>query len=299
MGLLFPILLCGQNFTQYFDGADTICDPSEWSSSICITINDDSTNIWQIGSPQKVQFDSAATFPNAILTDTVNHYPINNSSSFQYTVKELFSWGIVAIQWKQKLDMDFGKDGGIIEYSVDAGNTWENAFNSPYVYSFYGYDTSNVDTLQNGNFAFTGTDCVWRDIWLCYDASWLNWNDSILVRHTFLSDSIDNSKEGWMMDNLLMHITIIHTVNEVEQEEYMTISPNPTTGIVNIATKKINDVHIIEKIELVNVEGRVLEQWGISPTKFYVDIGHHPDGIYFLHVKTNIKSEVFKIVLDR
>ena len=299
IGLTFPFVGFGQNYSQYFDGADTLCDQNFSPSAICITIESDSTNIWQIGPPQKIIFDSAATLPNAIVTDTVNNYPINNTSSFQYTIVPWTNWGILAIQWKQKLDMDEGFDGGIIEFSVDSGNTWQNAFNNPYVYNFYGYDTSNVDTIQNGSMAFTGTDSTWKDIWLCYDITWLSWNDSIMVRHTFLSDSTNNNKEGWIIDNMLAHITIIHTVNEIEQEAYMTVAPNPTNGRINIEAKKLDEPHIIEKIELVNMEGRVVQQWGVSPTKFYVDIGNHPNGIYFLKVKTNIQTETFKIVLER
>ncbi|MDA3953800.1 MAG: transposase [Bacteroidales bacterium] len=34
--------------------------------------------IWQIGTPNKTFFDSAYSSPNAIITDTVNYYPINN-----------------------------------------------------------------------------------------------------------------------------------------------------------------------------------------------------------------------------
>jgi len=304
IGLAFSFVGNGQDHNQYFDGADTLCNPLLSDAALCIDIDPDSTNIWQIGSPQKLIFDSAATFPNVIMTDTINYYPNNNTSSFKYTIIPWTTWGVLAIQWKQKLDMDYGFDGGIIEFSVDSENTWQNAFDNPYVYNFYGYDTNNVDSLQNGEMAFTGTDSEWKDIWLCYDMSWLNWNDSIIVRHTFKSDSINNSKEGflkegWMIDNILTHITISHTVNEVEQEKYMTITPNLTNGRIEISTKKIDQFHLIEKIELVNLEGRVVQEWGMSPTKFFVDIGNHPNGIYFLNVKTNIQSETFKIVLER
>lgn len=298
IGLTFPFLGFGQYYSQYFDGADTLCESNLSSRALCVTIDSGSTNIWQIGLPQKMIFDSAATYPNAIVTDTVNYYPVNNTSSFQYTIDPSTNWGILAIQWKQKLDTDYGFDGGVVEFSVDSGNTWENAFNNPYVYNFYGYDTSNVDTIQNGTMVFTGTDSTWKNIWLCYDMAWLNWNHGILVRHTFLSDSIDNNKEGWLIDNMLAHITLIHTVNEIEQQEYMIISPNPTTGRVNITTKKIDEPHIIEKMELINIEGKIVQQWSVSPTKFYVDIGNHPNGIYFLNIKTNIQSETFKIVLE-
>lgn len=291
--LFFPMAGFGQYFNQYFDGADTSV-----SYSLIVEIDTAASNVWQIGKPQKMIFDSAATLPNAIVTDTVNYYPVNNSSSFQYTIDPWTTWGILAIQWKQKLDMDFGQDGGIIEFSVDSGNTWTSAFNSPYVYNFYGYDNMNVDTLQNGEMAFTGTDSSWKDIWLCFDMTWLNFNDRIVVRHTFTSDSIDNNKEGWIIDNMFAHITMIHTVNEIKPEAYMIVLPNPTSGRVDIVTEKIDGPHIIEKIELVNMEGKVVQEWGISPTKFYIDISHHPNGIYILNVKTNVKSESFKIVLE-
>jgi len=86
-------------FTQYFDGADTL------STSIQIEFDTTGTNIWQVGPPQKTIFSSAATAPNVLVTDTVNFYPTNNSSSFQFTLNNFdYWWGILAIQWKQKLD---------------------------------------------------------------------------------------------------------------------------------------------------------------------------------------------------
>ena len=256
-------------------------------------------NVWQIGSPQKIIFDSAATSPNVIITDTINYYPSNNTSSFQYTITPWTTWGVLAIQWKQKLDMDFGKDGGIIEFSVDGGATWQSAFDNPYVYNFYGFNESNLDTLLTGEQAFTGLDSTWKDIWLCYDMTWLNNNDSIMVKHTIVSDSIDNNNEGWMMDNLLVHVTIIHTVNEVKQDEYLVVAPNPTSGRVEISTKKINEYHIIEKMELLDSNGRVLENWDMIPTKFFIDISNYPNGLYYLNIKTNKESKVSKIILQK
>ena len=121
-----------QFYTQYFDGADTSI-----YNAILIDIVPDSSNVWQIGTPQKSVFDSAATLPNAIVTDTINFYPSHDTSSF---IAKVYlngnNWGIFALQWKQKLDMDTSFDGGIIEYSIDTGNTWINVFNNPYVYNF-------------------------------------------------------------------------------------------------------------------------------------------------------------------
>jgi hypothetical protein len=303
--LILPILMVfianftfAQDYRQYFDGADTICNPNMSPSAICISIDDDSTNIWQIGIPQKSIFDSAATYQNALLTDTINFYPPNNSSSFQFTIVPWTNWGILAIQWKQKLDMDEGLDGGKIEFSVDAGATWQNAFNNPHVYNFYGYQTVNEDTLPNGDFVFSGTDSLWRDIWLCYDMTWLSWNDSIIVRFNFTSDSIDNNKAGWMIDNMLAHLTIIHTVSEVKPEKYLNVYPNPTSDIIHIETKKIQDFHIIEQMVLVNSVGKIVDEWKYIPTKFFINAKKYNNGLYYLKVKTNIKSETVPLIIN-
>lgn len=287
----------GQNFMQYFDGADTICDPTRWPSAVCVTINNDSTNIWQIGPPKKSNFDSAATFPNAIITDTANFYPANNTSSFQFTVPPRLNVGILAIQWKQKLDMDLGLDGGKIEFTKDKGATWQSVFNNPLVYKFYGYDPLNVDTLPNGDFAFSGTDTVWRDIWLCYDISSIR-NDTLTLRFTFTSDSINNNKEGWLIDNILLHITIMHTVGEVKLEKYLNVYPNPTSDIIYIETQKIQSFHIIEQMQLINSIGQVVEEWKQIPTKFFINAKNHSNGLYYLKVKTNIHTEVIPVVIN-
>ena len=135
--LLFLIVRSStaQFHTQYFDGADT-----SLYNAILIDIDSDSSNVWQIGIPQKIIFDSAATLPNAIVTDTINFYPSSDTSRF---IAKVYlngnNWGIFALQWKQKLDLDTAFDGGIIEYSTDTGNTWVNVFNNPNVYNFYGF----------------------------------------------------------------------------------------------------------------------------------------------------------------
>lgn len=290
----------GQFYRQYFDGADTVYNMNMSPSSILVTIDDDSTNIWQIGKPQKVIFDSAATQPNAIVTDTLNYYPVNNMSSFGFKIRPWTNWGILALQWKQKLDMDSDFDGGIIEYSIDHGNSWINVFDNPYTYNYYGFQPQNKDTLQTGEVAFSGTDSTWRDIWLCFGMSWLQQaQDTIYFKFTFKSDSIDNNKEGWMIDNLLAHITMIHTVKETEKDNRLNVYPNPANNIVNIETEKVMEFHIIELMELIDPLGRVVERWKNIPTKFWFKTDKYNDGLYYLKVKTNLKSETVPLVISK
>lgn len=290
---LFQFAHAQQTFSQYFDGADTSV-----FDAIQVKIDSSSSNIWQIGRPQKTIFDSAATFPNAIVTDTLQQYPTNNTSSFVIKIYNQWWWGIMALQWKQKLDMDSAKDGGLVEFSMDHGITWQNAFNNPYVYNFYGFATNNVANLQSGETAFTGRDSSWKDVWLCFDLSWMStFPDSALFRFTFKSDSINGGNDGWMLDNMLAHVTIIHTAKSIKQTDYLNVYPNPSGNIMHIEAAKLEDFHIIEHMELVNAQGKIVQKWQNLPTKFWFDVSKYADGNYTLKVKTNVNSATIPVVV--
>lgn len=284
-------------FSEYFDG-ENIYEP------LIIEIDTSSQNRWQIGPPHKLIFNTASTQPNVIVTDTINPYLPDDTSSFIVKIPNYaFDFGnIIALQWMQKIDISDDGDGGLIEFSIDNGITWQNAFNNPYVYNFYGYQTNNLDTLPGGEYAFSGTDPQWRDIWLCFDYNWTNQtqlSDSMFFRFTLLSDSTFENKEGWMLDNFLAHSTFIHTVTEKEQEHYIEVYPNPANDIINIQVKKLMEFHIIESMELIDQMGRTVDSWKNIPTKFWFDTSRYKNGNYYLNVKTNLRSESIPIVIQR
>jgi hypothetical protein len=283
------------NQSQYFDGAD-----SNYYYSIFVHIDTTANNIWQIGKPQKVIFDSAATYRNAIVTDTVNNYPVNNLSSFTFDALPYMAYGVLGLQWKQKLNMQKKHAGGIVEFSTDYGVTWQNAFNNPYVYNFFGFPAENQDTLLTGEYAFSGTDSTWEDVWLCYNLSWMGSTaDSVKVRFTFKSDSSAASNEGWMIDNLNVHVTIIHPVKEVEGSDYFNVYPNPAKNILHIELKSLHEFHIIENMQLVNAEGKLVQEWRNIPVRFWIDTSKYPNGMYYLKIKSNIKSKTIPVLIQR
>ncbi len=291
--IFFTTSLQAQFQYQYFDGADTV-----YSNSVNVEIDTNSTNIWQIGPPQKTIFNAAASQPNALVTDTANNYPSNNVSTFNIKIEDNLGWGgIYALQWLQKLDMDADHDGGIIEFTTDHGLTWQNVFNNPLVYNFYGFLPANKDTLDNGEFAFSGQDTTWKNIWLCFDVSWISqFPDTISLRFTFKSDSIDNAREGWIIDDFISHPTFVHTIQEVERKQYLTVYPNPSNGIVNIEAQKKSEFHLIEVMELINAQGKVVERWNNIPTKYWFDSKKYADGYYLLKIKTNFQSETIPLI---
>ena len=80
----------------------------------------DSTSIWQVGEPNKTIFNEAYFSLNAIITDTVNTYPSNDSSSFIIAFTPIYCTAPV-ISFYHKYDTDSAKDGCYIEYSIDHG----------------------------------------------------------------------------------------------------------------------------------------------------------------------------------
>lgn len=293
------VVVNAQSYSQYFDGADT----TAWNS-LTIEMEDDTSNIWQVGPPQKVLFNAPATAPNVMITDTVNYYTASDTSAFWFEVPDEWqSFGILALQWKQKLDMDADLNGdyGKLEFSVDGGNSWENAFLSPYVYDIYGFNSENLIQTNSGEPAFSGLDTNWRDIWLCYDLSWLIGQEDLLrVKFTFVSDSVtaEHPHEGWMIDNLIAHITFLHTVEEGERENYFNIYPNPADGRINIDIKKVQDFHIIEYLSLTDRSGRLIKEWHDLPTKFFIDTSDISAGMYTLNIRTNLESDSFPIMIE-
>lgn len=300
--LLTSVQTQAQYLRQYFDGADTNLSNSIFVHIDTMIAGDTVThNTWQIGKPQKTIFNSAATIPNAIVTDTINSYPRNDSSSFTLKMHFNYNWGIFALQWKQKIDFDKKKDGGIIEYSLDTGQTWKSVFHSPDVYNFYGFQAANSDTLVSGQYAFSGTDTIWRDIWLCFHYSFMSNTDTPMFRFRIMTDSVDTPHhEGWLIDNLVAHRTTVHgLVKDVEEKNEMKVYPSVTTGMVNIECEKLQEYHLVNSLQVIGLDGNVLKEYRSVPVKYFIDIADLPNSMYYIRVETNLKTEVHPVILAR
>jgi hypothetical protein len=290
-------IIYSQEYYQYFDGGDTIP-----YYTISIHLDTSSNNIWQIGKPHKTIFDSASTVPNAIVTDTINFYPINNTSSFIAKIKNNFGlYGVFAFQWVQKLDFDKTNEGGVLEYLIDTNDTWVNIFNNGFVYNLYGFDSQNQGVLPNGKDGFVGTDSTWKNVWLCFSYDWLSQMgnlDTLQFRFTIYTDSVETNQDGWMIDNMMSHLTYFHTLKEVERENYLTVYPNPANKTVAIELEKQTQFHIIEQMELIDENGKLIEKWQKIPTKFWFNTEKYKNGTYTLKVKSNLKETQQMIIIQ-
>ncbi len=267
-----------------------------FSHGIDFRFDQDSIGLWQVGQPDKTVFDSAASYPNALVTDTLNTYPPNADAAVTFKTSAYVLWeSIFAIRWLQKLDIDSFYDGGIVEFSTDDTNYY-NVYDTSVVYAFYGFDSTHFMELNNGEWGFSGTDTTWREIWLCFqDLAWfpdsLN-HDSVSIRFRFVSDSIDHGRDGWMMDNFRGEITWVHTIRNLSQKTKYLLSPNPSTGRFTLSLNDLRATSSIENIQVVNTGLQILKTLDAFTVPMSLDFGDLAPGIYYLKISSKEGEEV-------
>ena len=280
-----------------------------------LEIDTSNQNIWQIGEPAKVFFDSAFSLTNAILTDTLNFYPLNNNSYFDLKIGEFnyssFYWHDVFIEIKHKFDTDTLKDGGFITVSYDAGLTWTNIINDTFSQcispgnhwegSLNLYDEE--DTLFNGEFGFSGHSDDWVTTWFAWycipcgtKSNSYYVGDTMIVRFNFISDSIENNREGWMIDNIKLYsVDLGGGIDDIKSLEF-NIFPNP---INETATVELSSYKEIE-LTVINIQGQVIKQEKyFNNQPIVIERSKLKSGIYFVKIRTSNNSVGIKKLIVR
>jgi hypothetical protein len=286
---------------------DTITFESQYPF---IEIGTTPQNIWQIGVPQKTILDSAFSPVNAIITDTINNYPANNHSYFEFKIGD-FNYGSfysedVYVEIKHKYDTDRLKDGGYITVSYDSGQTWVNIVEDDNTYWYANAYSSNLydnyfDSLYNGEFGFSGNSNGWVTTsfgWhiLPVKSNYTMPGDTLLVRFNFISDSIDTNKEGWMIDNIVLYAVPLGSDLRTVEAPTMECFPNP---VRERAIVKFEAVEELITIDIYTLDGRLVKHKDYSNTsEVILDLKGLEEGTYILSVKSNreaFKSKVFQI----
>lgn len=265
-------------------------------------------SIWQTGIPSKTYFNSAFTAPNAIFTDT-GFYSVNNYSYFDLFIKDtgqyfgpFYGEGILGF-W-HKYDTDTMRDGGFITVSYDEGNSWENIINDTDMIAmnttnFYSYS----DTITGNIPAFSGRSNGWE-----YSQIYWYWNgltkafpnDSLIVRFNFKSDSINNNKEGWLIDQIFFNgYQLFGSVNKkTVQPKEIKVYPNPAKELLNIEFANTDNTEYT--FNLYDITGKsLLIINNIRTDKIVLNTFDLNDGIYFFKLSGNEKNEFGKIIINK
>jgi hypothetical protein len=144
-------------------------------------------------------------------------------------------------------------------------------------------------------------------------------NDSVLIFSNTYANSINDSS-GWVMSfisnnwerikskygkgvklAIIPQITCRNAVGVKEESllsAYLHIFPNPSTGVINIATSFNSPKNL--QIEWFDCVGRLIEHTehnGILAQMFTSDLSEKPNGVYFVKLKSESQQSTYKVIL--
>ena len=256
----------------------------------------DSSDIWQIGEPAKTNFQEAYSPTLAIVTDTVSPYPVSSNSYFEVAIQNWYYAGMIVSFW-HKFDTDTLQDGGYIEVSYDDENVWTNVLYDDTAHWMVELNTENFytdqDSLSNGHLGFSGNSNGWRYSrmqWTWVLPLKMNPPDSLRLRFHFVSDSIENNKDGWMIDNFLVsYANLGGSIDEVNYaQQNMSLFPNPAKDLVQVNLTELQGEQL--NYSIYSSLGQLVKQNQIPTiSKFTIEMNDLVEGIYILRVDNGEK----------
>ncbi|MFT4659980.1 MAG: hypothetical protein ACI8XB_000236 [Patiriisocius sp.] len=312
---IFTLILSLQSFSQVGDGIiwETTIDFE--NGPMYMELDSSETNLWQIGTPSQTFFDSAYSPITAIVTDTMNNYPVSNYSYFDLILNEdvnpIYPY-VIFIEIKHKFDTDSLLDGGFITRSNDEGETWVNIVLDQECYdvtpNYWNFEEGSEgmygieDSLYNGELGFSGNSGDWI-------TSWFSWyiypvafdgqecmGENMIIRFNFVSDDIEGDFEGWMIDNIRLYaVDLGSSIDEIENT-FFSVSPNPSSGQYYIDFKENSSK---ARMEIYNSKSQLLIEENEIRQNFNIDLSPHPPGIYYA-IFTNDQGQRFteKLILE-
>jgi hypothetical protein len=287
--ILLICLTSNQAFSQSWDGDYCLNfeDPFYLDHLVIDTVNYPE-NKWQLGHPNKVTFSNAYSEPNVIVTDSINFYPVNNTSSF--IIKNLaldgIIYGLEFFSGVYYVQADSLNDYGLMEFSPDNGTTWIDMIN---------------DTAYNLNInwswskpVLTGSSNGWKffEVMLMDIGSAFNiqYGDTILFRFTFSSDNIPENLDGLMYDNFCFS-QMIEGISEIHFKPIETsIYPNPSSGNFTIKFKNPRDDSF--QLNVYNAKSKLMfSKEGVNGTTVGFGKENLPAGIYFYKLTNSNLNE--------
>lgn len=244
-------------------------------------------NEWQIGKPNKRVFDSAFTYPNAIVTDTSNPVLPNDTSVFVLKIPSdgyPNPFDLIWFSFVYKLDIDSG-DIAMLEVSIDSGSRWINVLtdtnmNFTWIYNSHGKPDLSISTSQ------------WDSVTIAPHRLPTPYNDTLLVRFTLITGSDTTARDGWMID----HIATQYPSEDVPQinRAAFQLYPNPANGEVKI--ELVNALNNGYKLTVLNAVGmRVFaDKIPKGGTSYMMQVRNWDAGVYFVELDDGRGSRAVK-----
>jgi hypothetical protein len=251
----------------------------------------DTSGLWQIGSTNKTFFSSGGFIDRAMMTDTVNTYPVGANAWFILEFPVNFNFNVI-VDFTHKYQTDPGKDGCIVEFSNDGGQSWQNVkgdcnqdtmmyFPGVHTENLYGYD----DTLENGERAFSGESNGWihSRIQFLYglpvkSTATCDMQD-IKMRFRFVSDSTAETMDGWIISGITIEQDEYSGIKDIAKREKLNVFPNPSAdGQFYFPEFTGKDEYTME---IINSFGQTIYR---NDYQRSIDLSKYAKGLYFYKV---------------
>lgn len=264
-------------------------------------------SLWQIGTTSKTFFTTGGFTDRGIMTDSTNYYPVNANSSFMFKTKGYYGFNFI-VTFTHKYQTATGMDGGIIEFSIDSGATWNNVrgectrgsgFEGSSVWlsnNFY----DSTDTVYTGEPAFTGESNGWLTsrFQFFYGLPILTTGPSYCVapdpwiRFRFVSDSTADTLAGWMIDDIKLERDHYSSIEKVDNNKRFEVYPNPSSGLFNFPDIPKQEEYTIEVYDLT---GRQVIH---TPYTNYLNMRDFERGIYLYRVSDGEHLHTGRMVIQ-
>ena len=251
-------------------------------STACPYIEVNQNGLWQNGFSQK-NFLQPNNPHKVLITDTLQNYSINVEESFEIhwpvNPNSIFNF---ILSFDHSMDSDSSMDGGRIEVSYDYGQTWIDIYED--ALTNVAFNTENFyaqsDTLFDGRAGFSGhfsqRHSVLQWVWILPLKSFPT--DTMYYRFLFKSDSINNNKEGWMLENIHFAYADMPSGLSISQDAALMFecSPNPVENELHISTER-NEF----EIAIYDVNGQLLQQRQNEKT---LNLSGFSNGVYLVQL---------------
>jgi Secretion system C-terminal sorting domain len=296
--ILFFLFFTNYLFSQVYCDSTTN-DMLPWTfdtiqtSDIFLDTSSDTNSIWQVGRPQKAIINQAYSSVNAIITDTVNSYSVNDSSFFLFKKIDSnlgFASGTGAsLSGYYFVNTDSLNDYGTIEISLDTGTSWIDLVNDT-IYTAYYYWLTSKPVLTGNSNGWNFFYVILGQLGPLYN---INQFDTILFRFSFISDSIPDSLDGLAFDDIVL-CDASEGIAEYDQKGYKQF-PNPATYAISIQFNHACEGNFI----LCDYTGRIVQRKDIAKGTRNIELNtaYLLPGMYYWRIdgKSELKGKFLVI----
>ncbi len=97
----------------------------------------------------------------------------------------------------------------------------------------------------------------------------------------------------------IAELTVLTSIETIQNSDYLKIYPNPTTGIFTIETNNnLSENLRIQSVEIINIWGQTIKQLTMSSLQLTIDLSGQTKGIYFVKIQTTDFIKVEKIIVE-